>query len=73
MGRSEYNYDEIKMKDSKSDILELEKVRQETERKAETFYKEYNIFPEHKNNSLLAPQDEEVLFTVFSNKTSNLF
>ena len=62
------------MKDSKAIDIELERIRKETEMKAEAFYHKYNIMPVQKeNNSVTASQEDEVLYTVFSNKTTNLY
>ena len=62
------------MKDSKEIKLELERVRKETMMKAEAFYQKYNIIPDQKkNNCVFDQQEEEVSFTVFTNKTSNLY
>ncbi len=62
------------MKDSKAVETELERIRKETEKKAEVFYQKYNILPEQKNNHcFLSPPKDEILFSVFSNKTSNLY
>lgn len=62
------------MKDSKAIDIELERIRKETEMKAEAFYQKYNIMPVQKeNNCVMTPQEDEVLYTVFSNKTSNLY
>ena len=62
------------MKDSKTIDNELERIRKETEMKAEAFYQKHNIMPVQKdNNSVIAPQEDEVLYTVFSNKTTNLY
>lgn len=61
------------MNDSKAIDNELERIRKETVMKAEAFYKKHNIIPEQKNNGcVLSPQKEEKLFSVFSNKTTNL-
>lgn len=62
------------MKDSKAIDIELERIRKETEMKAEAFYQKHNIMPVQKeNNCVMTPQEDEVLYTVFSNKTSNLY
>lgn len=62
------------MKDSKAVDIELERIRKETENKAEAFYQKHNIMPVQKDNiCVIAPQEDEVLYTVFSNKTSNLY
>ena len=62
------------MKDSKAIDNELERIRKETEMKAEAFYQKHNIMPVQKdNNCVIAPQEDEVLYTVFSNKTTNLY
>lgn len=62
------------MKDSKAIDIELERIRKETEMKAEAFYQKYNIMPVQKENSFInAPQKDDVLYTVFSNKTVNLY
>lgn len=62
------------MKDSKAIDIELERIRKETEKKAEVFYQKHNIMPFQKDNiSVKTPQEDEVLYTVFSNKTSNLY
>lgn len=62
------------MKDSKAKDIELERIRKETEMKAEAFYQKYNILPVQKEkNCVIAPQEDEVLYTVFSNKTTNLY
>lgn len=62
------------MKDSKEIELELERIRKETKMKAEAFYKKYNIIPDQKKgNCVFDHQEEEVSYTFFSNKTSNLF
>lgn len=62
------------MKDLKVVEDKLEKIRRETEMKAEAFYQKHNILPEQKNGfSLSAPQKEDVSYTLFSNKTSNLY
>lgn len=62
------------MKDSQTIELELEKICNETRMRAEAFYQKYNIIPDlKKNNCVFDHQDEEVSYTVFSNKTSNLY
>lgn len=62
------------MKDSKTIELKLEKIRRETQMKAEAFYQKYNIVPDRKkNNYVFDHQAEEVSYTVFSNKTSNIY
>ena len=62
------------MKDSKAKDIELERIRKETEMRAEAFYQKYNIMPTQMDNySVLAPHEKNTLFTVFSNKTSNLY
>lgn len=62
------------MKDSQGLEIELEKIRKETKMKAEAFYQKYNITPYKMNeNCVFDHQDVEVLDTVFSNKTSNLY
>lgn len=62
------------MKDSKAIDIELEEIRKETELKAETFYQKHNIMPvKDENNCVITPQEDEVLYTVFSNKTTNLY
>lgn len=62
------------MKDSQSLEIELERVRKEAKMKAEAFYQKYNITPYKKNdNCVFDNQEEHVLDTVFSNKTSNLY
>ena len=62
------------MKYSKAIDNELERIRKETEKKAEAFYQKHNIKPVQKeNNCVNAPQEDDVLYTVFSNKTTNLF
>lgn len=61
------------MKDLQVLKIELEKICKETKMKAEAFYQKYNITPyDKKENSVFDHKDEEVLDTVFSNKTSNL-
>lgn len=62
------------MKDSQILEIELERIRKETMMKAEAFYQKYNITPdEKKKNCVFDHREEEVLDTVFSNKTSNLY
>lgn len=62
------------MKDSQTIELELERTRKETKMKAEAFYRKYNIIPDKKkNNCVFDHQEEKVSYTVFSNKTSNLY
>lgn len=62
------------MKDSKAIDIELERIRKETEMKAEVFYQKHNIMPVQKENTCVtAPQEDKVLYTVFSNKTTNLY
>lgn len=62
------------MKDLKANDIELERIRKETEMKAEAFYQKYKIMPVQKENGCVtAPQEDEVLYTVFSNKTTNLY
>ena len=61
------------MKEPQTIELELEKICNETKMKAEDFYRKYNIIPnQKKNNCVFDHQEEEVSYTVFSNKTSNL-
>lgn len=62
------------MKDSQTTEIELEKICKETKMKAEAFYQKHNIVPDQKrNNSVFDHQEEEIFYTVFSNKTSNLY
>lgn len=62
------------MKDSKTVELELERICKETKMKAEAFYQKYNIIPDQKkNNCVFDHEEEEISYTVFSNKTSNLY
>ncbi len=61
------------MSKSRAIDTELEKIRKETEKKAEAFYREYNIKSvQKKHNCDFDPQKEVVLYTIFSNKTINL-
>lgn len=62
------------MKDLQTLETELEEIRKETKMKAEAFYQKYKITPNKKNDNCVFHyhQDEEVSYTVFSNKTSNL-
>ena len=62
------------MKNSKVIDTELERIRKETEKKAEAFYQKHNIMPvQKKYNCVFATQEEKVIYTVFSNSTTNLF
>lgn len=62
------------MKESKAIDNELERIRKETEMKAEAFYQKHNIMPVQKEkNCVIAPQEDEIIYTVFSNKTSNFY
>lgn len=62
------------MKDLQALEIELEKIRKETKMKAEAFYQKYSIIPEPKNNNIVSDHnEEEISYTVFSNKTSNLY
>ena len=62
------------MNDSNKKEIELERISNETKMKAEAFYQKYNIIPDQKkNNCVFDYREEEVSFTVFSNKTSNLY
>ena len=63
------------MKDLQTLETELEEIRKETKMKAEAFYQKYNITPYKKNDNCVFHhhQDEEVSYTVFTNKTSNLY
>ena len=63
-----------KMKDSQTIEFELKRICEETKMKAEAFYQKHNIIPDQKkNNCVFDHQEEEVSYTVFSNKTSNLY
>ncbi len=62
------------MKDSKVKDIELERIRKETEMKAEAFYQKYNILPvQNENNCVIAPKEDEVFpsFTHVSYPTEN--
>ncbi len=62
------------MKVLKTADNEMERIRKETEMKAESFYQKHNIMPVQKDNiCVIAPHEDEVLYTIFSNKTSNLY
>ena len=62
------------MKVSQAIEIELERIRRETTMKAEAFYQEYNITPDKKKDNCVFDQlEKEVLDTLFSNKTSNLY
>ena len=62
------------MKDLHTKEIELERIFKETKMKAEAFYQKYNIIPDQKkNNCVVDHQEEELSYTVFSNKTSNLY
>ena len=62
------------MKETKAIDLELERIRKETEMKAEAFYQKHNIMPvPTEEYCVIAPQEDEVLYIVFSNKTMNLY
>jgi len=62
------------MKESNTIEYMLEKIRKETEMRAEAFYQKYNILPElKKDNAVFDLQKEDELSTTFSNKTTNLY
>lgn len=62
------------MKNLQTKEVELERIFKETKMKAEAFYQKYNIIPDQKkNNCVVDHQEEELSYTVFSNKTSNLY
>lgn len=62
------------MKDLQTKEIELERIFKEAKMRAETFYQKYNIIPDQKkNNCVVDHQEEELSYTVFSNKTSNLY
>lgn len=62
------------MKNLEEVEAELERIRKKTEMEAEIFYQKHNILPMQKDNICVLPtQKEEVLYTLYSNKTSNLY
>lgn len=62
------------MKDTQTKGINLDRICKETRIKAEAFYRKYNIIPVQKKDCCVFDhKEEEVSYTIFSNRASNLY